>query len=161
MLIAGKPGDVGDTVTIDGAVLVPAISQAILCHSPDGFTWGYGGSGPSQLALAILIDAGVPTSKALELHHDFKDEFVAQWPHRQPFAEEVDVLAWVRARAAGPEVLAQAAAVSLAREYPDLFEIVGEEWGEAEVRVRPDAEGKPCPCCGLPLSGSPLARAEA
>src|SRR5207302_1533158 len=25
-------------------------------HSPDGFEWGYGGSGPADLALAILID---------------------------------------------------------------------------------------------------------
>jgi hypothetical protein len=25
-------------------------------HSPDGFNWGYGGSGPAQLALAILLD---------------------------------------------------------------------------------------------------------
>ena len=25
-------------------------------HSPTGFEWGYGGSGPSQLALAILAD---------------------------------------------------------------------------------------------------------
>lgn len=25
-------------------------------HSPDGFAWGYGGSGPAQLALAILCD---------------------------------------------------------------------------------------------------------
>ena len=25
-------------------------------HSPDGFEWGYGGSGPSQLALAIIAD---------------------------------------------------------------------------------------------------------
>lgn len=25
-------------------------------HSPDGFEWGYGGSGPAQLALAILAD---------------------------------------------------------------------------------------------------------
>ncbi len=25
-------------------------------HSPDGFSWGYGGSGPAQLALAILAD---------------------------------------------------------------------------------------------------------
>ncbi len=25
-------------------------------HSPDGFEWGYGGSGPSDLALSILID---------------------------------------------------------------------------------------------------------
>jgi hypothetical protein len=26
-------------------------------HSPDGFEWGYGGSGPAQLALALCIDA--------------------------------------------------------------------------------------------------------
>jgi len=25
-------------------------------HSPTGFSWGYGGSGPAQLALAILVD---------------------------------------------------------------------------------------------------------
>ena len=25
-------------------------------HSPDGFSWGYNGSGPSQLALAILLN---------------------------------------------------------------------------------------------------------
>ena len=25
-------------------------------HSPDGFEWGYGGSGPAQLALAIIAD---------------------------------------------------------------------------------------------------------
>ena len=29
-------------------------------HSPDGFEWGYGGSGPAQLALAILADAVGP-----------------------------------------------------------------------------------------------------
>lgn len=25
-------------------------------HSPDGFEWGYGGSGPAQLALALAAD---------------------------------------------------------------------------------------------------------
>jgi hypothetical protein len=25
-------------------------------HSPSGFEWGYGGSGPAQLALALLAD---------------------------------------------------------------------------------------------------------
>lgn len=25
-------------------------------HSPDGFSWGYGGSGPSELARCILLD---------------------------------------------------------------------------------------------------------
>jgi hypothetical protein len=28
----------------------------IVNHSPDGFEWGYGGSGPAQLAFAILAD---------------------------------------------------------------------------------------------------------
>jgi hypothetical protein len=29
----------------------------IRAHSPSGFAWGYGGSGPAQLALALLVDA--------------------------------------------------------------------------------------------------------
>ena len=30
--------------------------QHINKHSPDGFNWGYGGSGPADLAYAILYD---------------------------------------------------------------------------------------------------------
>src|SRR5262245_55620958 len=40
-------------------------SQAVFNHSPDGFAWGYGGSGPAQLALAILLDALDDTPRAL------------------------------------------------------------------------------------------------
>lgn len=36
--------------------LDPAPSQALRNHSPEGFSWGYDGSGPAQLALAILLD---------------------------------------------------------------------------------------------------------
>lgn len=50
-------------------------------HSPDGFNWGYGGSGPSQLALAILIDhLPTPTDcrcfgcKSEKLIVDYRDE---------------------------------------------------------------------------------------
>ena len=32
----------------------------IVRHSPDGFEWGYGGSGPADLALSILTDAVGP-----------------------------------------------------------------------------------------------------
>lgn len=42
-------------VMIDGVRLDPGPSQKIINHSPDGFSWGYGGSGPAQLALAITI----------------------------------------------------------------------------------------------------------
>jgi hypothetical protein len=37
--------------------LDPRPSQRLWNHSPDGFEWGFGGSGPAQLALAILLDA--------------------------------------------------------------------------------------------------------
>jgi len=42
-------------VWLDGKWLPPGPSQDIYNHSPDGFNWGYGGSGPAQLALAIQL----------------------------------------------------------------------------------------------------------
>jgi len=52
-------------------------------HSPSGFNWGYGGSGPAQLALALLADFfGNPRSPvadqlALSLYQDFKFRVIA------------------------------------------------------------------------------------
>lgn len=43
-------------VTVDGRPLSPKPSQRLRNHSPCGFSWGYGGNGPAQLALAILLD---------------------------------------------------------------------------------------------------------
>lgn len=42
-------------VWVDDEPLSPKRSQKVWNHSPDGFNWGYGGSGPAQLALAILL----------------------------------------------------------------------------------------------------------
>ena len=42
-------------VTVDMEPLDPRLDLAN--HSPTGFEWGYGGSGPAQLALALLADA--------------------------------------------------------------------------------------------------------
>jgi hypothetical protein len=42
-------------------------------HSPTGFGWGYFGSGPSQLALAILADCLGDDERAVRLHIQFKD----------------------------------------------------------------------------------------
>lgn len=39
----------------EGRELKPARSQKYCNHSPDGFAWGYGGSGPAQLALALCL----------------------------------------------------------------------------------------------------------
>lgn len=81
-------------VSIDGRVLSPARSQKVWNHSPDGFAWGYGGSGHAQLALAILLAVGVPKKQAVELHQDFKRAFIQGLP-RATFTLEVDVQAWV------------------------------------------------------------------
>lgn len=47
-------------------------------HSPDGFEWGYGGSGPAQLALAILCDLiGEEQATERGLYQKFKANVIA------------------------------------------------------------------------------------
>ncbi len=48
----------------------------LMRHSPDGFEVGYGGSGPAQLALAILADA-FDDKTALRMHQGFKHDVVS------------------------------------------------------------------------------------
>lgn len=49
-------------------------------HSPDGFSWGYGGSGPAQLALALCCDAlGEEEGSRPRTYQAFKRKFVAKW----------------------------------------------------------------------------------
>jgi hypothetical protein len=43
-------------VWIDDREVLPERSQRVRNHSPDGFRWGCGGSGPAQLALALLLE---------------------------------------------------------------------------------------------------------
>lgn len=46
-------------------------------HSPTGFEWGYAGSGPAQLALAILLDYYRDAGLASRFHQPFKFEVIA------------------------------------------------------------------------------------
>jgi hypothetical protein len=78
-------GDENRDVWLDGVLLDPRPSQALRNHSPDGFNWGYAGSGPSQLALAIVLEL---TGKA-EGYQDFKFETIANIP-AGPFEIEFD-----------------------------------------------------------------------
>jgi len=59
--------------------LDPSPSQKLYNHSPDGFQWGYGGSGPAQLALALLLDVTGDGKLSVQLHQHFKRDFVATW----------------------------------------------------------------------------------
>lgn len=46
-------------------------------HSPDGFEWGYRGSGPAQLALALVADATGDDEIALTTYQSYKNSVVA------------------------------------------------------------------------------------
>ena len=50
-------------------------------HSPTGFEWGYGGSGPAQLALAILATWSHNDGFALKHYQDFKFRVIGRLPH--------------------------------------------------------------------------------
>lgn len=62
----------------NGEILDPAKSQKVRHHSPDGFSWGYGGSGPAQLALALLLEE-IPQGLAIKNYQKFKRRVVAAW----------------------------------------------------------------------------------
>jgi hypothetical protein len=47
-------------------------------HSPSGFEWGYAGSGPSQLALAMVADVTGDDKHALKCYQEFKDYIIAK-----------------------------------------------------------------------------------
>jgi hypothetical protein len=66
-------------VTVDGQQLDPRFD--LWEHSPTGFEWGYGGSGPAQLALALLADHLGDDEQAIALHQDFKWAVVTKLPH--------------------------------------------------------------------------------
>ena len=74
----GKRSDGQVFVTVNGNALDPRFD--LFSHSPDGFEWGYGGSGPAQLALALLADCLKDDRQALTLYQDFKAKIVSALP---------------------------------------------------------------------------------
>lgn len=63
-------------VAVNGQPLDPRLD--LLEHSSTGFEWGYGGSGPAQLALALLADHLGDDEQAVALHQEFKWAVVAK-----------------------------------------------------------------------------------
>jgi hypothetical protein len=68
-------------VTVNGHPLNPRLD--LYNHSPTGFEWGYCGSGPAQLALAILADHLSDDREALNLYQRFKWTVIVGLPRRR------------------------------------------------------------------------------
>lgn len=54
-------------------------------HSPSGLSWGYSGSGPAQLALAILADCLQDDKAAVKYHHPFMWDVIERLDKEKPF----------------------------------------------------------------------------
>ena len=76
-------------VWLDGKELFPDQSLKVRNHSPDGFCWGYGGSGPAQLALAVCLRK-LPKQEAVARYQEFKWEVIAKLPQGD-FEKEVSL----------------------------------------------------------------------
>ena len=77
LLAVAVVAGVGYTVvTVNGIPLNPRLD--LWNHSPTGFEWGYGGSGPAQLALALLADHLGDDAEALALCEPFMQRVVAE-----------------------------------------------------------------------------------
>ena len=61
----------------DRRQLSPDRSLELARHSPTGLEWGYSGSGPAQLALALLLDYTDDEALALAHYTAFKDDVVS------------------------------------------------------------------------------------
>ncbi len=67
----------GVIVNYNGRALNPRLD--LRNHSPEGLEWGYNGSGPAQLALAICAHALGDDIAALSIYQEFKDRCVSEW----------------------------------------------------------------------------------
>ena len=61
---------------------------------PDGFNWGYSGSGPAQAALGILLYC-VGKDTAVLLYQLFKFDFVAVWDDDFSISEKI-IKNWIK-----------------------------------------------------------------
>ena len=76
----------------DGAAVRPL--KHVLRHSPDGFNWGYGGSGPSDAALSILTDCMGPETGD-RWYQRFKWKFLAE-TGKEICITENEIRAWYK-----------------------------------------------------------------
>lgn len=79
-------------VTVDGDALDKRYD--LLSASPSGFEWAYGGSGPAQLAIALLAHA-IEDETACRYYQRFKQEVVAELPEDGWRLTSDDIETWL------------------------------------------------------------------
>lgn len=87
-------------IEVGSGTMIPLLPRFDLRnHSPTGFSWGYGGSGPAQLALALIADVvGDDPDKIHSAYQCFKREVIACLEQNEPWSlSEEDIRNWLYA----------------------------------------------------------------
>ena len=79
----------------DGSPLELEPSLAVWRYSPSGFEWGFSGSGPAQLAMALLLDHTGDPDLAQTHHQRFKADIVARWRGKEWTLDPREIDAWL------------------------------------------------------------------
>ena len=118
----------------DHAITRTNVPHLVVHHSPSGFEWGYGGSGPADLALNVcqwylnsLGYSGQKTncfdgacwSLAWVLHQEFKWVFIAKAPHKGITIPMSEIKAWFAEHITG-EVISMYSSMQQVRLSDDL-----------------------------------------
>lgn len=78
------------TFYLNNKLLLPERSQKIRNHSED-FSCGYSGSGPSQLALAVLLELAEDKTYAENNYQKFKEKIISALPKNTSFDVEIEI----------------------------------------------------------------------
>ena len=109
--------------------LSPEKSLQIADHSPDGFQWGYSGSGPAQLAAAILNEITGDPELTRQYYQFFKSDHVSHWGNDFEI-NEFQVRDWLRSIGA-----VQASVIDKAKKefnaFQQLYEKADHAWAVA------------------------------
>ena len=98
-LYEGIRAEEGCAVTVNGRPL--DLRHDLRNHSPTGAEWGYGGSGPAQLALALLADA-TDDHLAQQHYQRFKREIVARFEAPAWLLTQAEIRCWIAGILSGP-----------------------------------------------------------
>jgi hypothetical protein len=125
----------GVIVTCNGRILEPDVSLTVRNHSPAGFNWGYGGSGPAQLALAILLHE-CPIHVAVGLYQKFKEDVVSKWHADWFICTQGSIVDWI-SHQASLLLRAERNAPHLGMEFELVHEALPPRWQDLTI-IDPD-----------------------
>lgn len=97
-IFKGERTENGCKVTVDGRPL--NLRNDLWNHSPTGAEWGYGGSGPAQLALGLVSNilgrGKANDERAVRIHQTVKGVIVARLPREGWTLTEEEILVAIK-----------------------------------------------------------------